>query len=92
MIPASPCAPTRWDISWASRTNTTAGAVNTTVNGDGAKNGLDSTTLMGGNLADPNNQIKIRHYENFAAQMRKLYKNNVGKDEEWIVVERAGAK
>jgi outer membrane protein OmpA-like peptidoglycan-associated protein len=61
------------------------GAVNTAVNGDGAKNGLDSTTLMGGNLADPNNKIKVRHYQNFAVQMRKLYKSNGGKDEEWVV-------
>ncbi len=61
------------------------GAVNPDVNGDGAVDGHDSTTLMGGDLADPNNQIKVRHYRNFAAQLRKLYKNNGGKDEEWIV-------
>ncbi len=62
------------------------GAVNTAVNGDGAKNGLDGTTLMGGDLKDPNNQIKVRHYSNFAVQMRKLFSSNGGKDEEWSVL------
>lgn len=67
------------------------GAVDVAVNGDGAKEGLDNTTLMGGDLADPNNQIKVRHYANFAVQMRKVYKTNLGKDEEWMV-EKSGAK
>jgi outer membrane protein OmpA-like peptidoglycan-associated protein len=61
------------------------GAVDPNVNEDGAKNGLDSTTLMGGDLSDPNNQIKKRHYSNFAAMAKVLAKNNGGKEEEWIV-------
>lgn len=68
------------------------GAVDPAVNGDGAVNGLDSTTLMGGDLADPHNQIKIRHYSNFAAMAQVLAKSNGGKDEEWIVSKKAAAK
>jgi|GEM_PF-2128482 len=65
------------------------GAVDSKVNGDGAVNGLDSTTLMGGNLSDPNCQIKVRHYSNFAAMARLLAGKNGGKDEEWIVRKKA---
>jgi hypothetical protein len=66
--------------------------VDTAVNGDGAVNGLDATTLMGGDLVDPHNQIKIRHYSNFAAMAQVLAKNNGGKDEEWIVSKKAAPK
>lgn len=68
------------------------GAVDTAVNGDGAKNGLDGTTLMGSDLTvETNNKIKVRHYANFAVQMRKLYKENGGKDEEWEIAPAGGA-
>jgi outer membrane protein OmpA-like peptidoglycan-associated protein len=69
------------------------GAVDTAVNGDGAKDGLDGTTLMGSDLTDEsNNKIKVRHFMNFAVQMRVLFKKNGGKDEEWIVSGSGAAK
>jgi len=68
------------------------GAVDPAVNGDGAKNGLDNTSLMGGNLSDPNNQIKLRHYANFVSMARLLAKNNGRKDEEWVAIKKAAPK
>ncbi len=64
------------------------GAVDTSVNGDGAVNGLDNTTLMGSSLVnESNNKIKKRHYSNFVSMARKLIKNSGGKDEDWVLVE-----
>ena len=68
------------------------GAVDTSVNGDGAVDGLDDTTLMGtGEDATEVSKIKKRHYSTFLVLARSLYKNNGGKDEEWIVQEKAKA-
>jgi hypothetical protein len=62
------------------------GAVDTGVNGDGAVNGLDDTTLMGSDLSDEKkNQIKKRHYANFAVMARNLFASATKKNEEWVV-------
>ncbi len=68
------------------------GAVDTLINGDGAVNGLDDTTLMGTGADEVEiSKIKKRHYSTLLVLARSLYKNNGGKDEEWIVQERAKA-
>jgi flagellar motor protein MotB len=69
------------------------GAVDSSVNDDGALNGLDGTTLMGSFLDDETkNKIKRRHYSNFVTMARSLYKSGGGTDEEWIAVEKKAAK
>ena len=69
------------------------GAVDPNTNGDGLVKGIDGTTLMGSDLDDETkNKIKIRHYSNFAAMARKLYKNGGGTDEEWIVEAKKAVK
>ena len=44
------------------------GAVDTSLNGDGAVNGIDANSIMGQNLAG----VKLRHYHAFAATAAKL--------------------
>lgn len=63
------------------------GAVDPAINGDGAKNGLDPTTLMGSSLeSEANNKIKARHFINFAEMAKRIYKDVAGPDEEWVAV------
>lgn len=69
-----------------------SGAVDPAVNEDGAVNGIDGTTLMGSSLEDEsNNKIKKRHYSNFLAMARILYKKGGGKDEEWVAAPKKAA-
>lgn len=69
------------------------GAVDTTVEGDGAAKGIDQTTLMGSSLQDEmKNQIKVRHYGTFALQMRKVFAQSGQKEEEWIVAPKKEAE
>ncbi len=62
------------------------GAVDTAATGDGLSAGIDKTTLMGGDLSEPNNKIKKRHYSNFLVMARRLCKDAGGADEEWTAV------
>jgi hypothetical protein len=60
------------------------------VNDDGCVNGIDSSTLMGGELSDPNNKNKKRHYSNFIAMAKTLYKKAGGQEEDWIADAKEG--
>lgn len=51
------------------------GAVDTTINGDGAVNGIDADSIMGQNLT----KTKRRHYGPFAKMTAKIYKKKSGK-------------
>ena len=62
----------------------TGGALDTSVNGDGAVNGIDADCLMGQNLS----VVKKRHYHAFAAMARKLVQGAYGLDEEHAVVDK----
>ena len=51
------------------------GAVDTSINGDGAVNGIDADSIMGQNLT----KTKRRHYGPFGKLTAKLYKKKSGK-------------
>ena len=60
------------------------GALDTSVNGDGAVNGIDANSLMGQNLS----VVKKRHYAAFATMVRRLVKGAYGLDAEHEVVDK----
>lgn len=62
------------------------GAVDPAATGDGLTKGIDSTTLMGGDLSEPNNKIKKRHYSNFLEMAKRLGKEAGGAEQEWTAV------
>ena len=63
------------------------GAVDTAATGDGLKAGIDSTTLMGGDmLTDATRKIKKRHYGNFLEMAKRIFKDAGGAEQEWIAV------
>ncbi|WP_394839463.1 hypothetical protein LVJ94_21485 [Pendulispora rubella] len=57
------------------------GAIDPSVNTDGATNGLDSSTIMGGG-----NTVKKRHYHAFAAMVQRLLKTKYGRDDKYEAV------
>ena len=60
------------------------GALDTSVNGDGAVNGIDADCLMGQNLT----VVKKRHYAAFAIMVRRLVNGAYGLDAEYQVVDK----
>lgn len=60
------------------------GALDTSVNGDGAVNGIDADCLMGQNLT----VVKKRHYAAFAIMVRRLVNGAYGLDAAYQVVDK----
>ncbi len=60
------------------------GAVNPTVNGDGAVNGIDANCIMGQNLT----VAKKRHYGGFVAMLKRIIKTKYGKDYEYEAIDK----
>jgi hypothetical protein len=60
------------------------GAVDTSLNGDGAVNGIDPDCIMGQKLT----QVKKRHYHAFVEMNKRLIKQAYGKDYEYEVVDK----
>lgn len=60
------------------------GAVDASLNGDGAVNGIDDNSIMGQNLST----VKKRHFHAFAEMNKKLIKKAYGKDYDYDVVEK----
>jgi hypothetical protein len=61
------------------------GAVDPTLNGDGAVNGIDATCIMGQSM----NLVKKRHYHAFATLMQRQMKAKFGQDDEYEIVDIA---
>ncbi len=60
------------------------GAVDPSLNGDGAVNGIDADCIMGANLT----KVKKRHYHAFCAMVKKLIKAKYGRDYDYIAVQK----
>jgi hypothetical protein len=60
------------------------GAVDPTLNGDGATNGIDPDCIMGQNLST----VKKRHYHAFAGELHDLIKTAYGNDDSYDTVAR----
>lgn len=59
------------------------GGVDPAINGDGAVNGLDDSTVMGTSM----DKIKKRHYVNFAAVVEKLVTDKIGKKSQFVAAD-----
>jgi hypothetical protein len=60
------------------------GAVDVTISGDGANNGIDDDSIMGLNKS----KVKKRHYHAFADMLQKIMKTAYGNDEKHDVVDK----
>jgi hypothetical protein len=60
------------------------GAVDTTMNGDGAVNGIDDDSIMGQNLT----KVKVRHYHGFVEMTKRIIKTKYGMDYEYEAVDK----
>lgn len=61
-----------------------SGAVDTTVNGDGAVNGIDDDSIMG----KQNSKVKKRHYHAFNDALKSGIKQKYGRDFEYETVDK----
>ena len=60
------------------------GAVDTSLNDDGAVNGIDADSIMGQNLT----KVKTRHYHGFVEMNKRIIKTKYGHDYEYEAVEK----
>ena len=60
------------------------GAVDTTLNGDGAVNGIDSDSIMGQNMT----KVKKRHYHAFNVVAKTAIKKKYGRDFDYETVDK----
>jgi|JI10StandDraft_1071094.scaffolds.fasta_scaffold56573_3 hypothetical protein len=60
------------------------GAVDTTLNDDGAKDGIDLDSIMGSNLS----KVKRRHYRTIVEMTKRLIKSAYGRDYEYDAVDK----
>ena len=60
------------------------GAVDPTMNGDGAVNGIDADSIMGQNLT----KVKKRHYHGFVEMNKRIIKTKYGYDYEYEAVDK----
>ncbi len=60
------------------------GAVDTSVNGDGAVNGIDADSIMGQNLT----KVKKRHYKGFVEMNKRIIKSKYNFDYEYEAVDK----
>ena len=59
------------------------GGIDATINGDGAVNGIDTTTVMGQSMQ----LVKKRHYGNFVTIVEKQVKDKAGKKIEFVAAD-----
>ncbi len=60
------------------------GAVDTTLNSDGAVNGIDDDSIMGQNLT----KVKTRHYHGFVAMTKRIIKTKYGLEYDYEAVDK----